>query len=64
MEASLQERHAPKNRCFGCGPANEKGLRIKSFRDPAGGLWELRPRVAFGWRTFPDTTTRWRFDED
>jgi acyl-coenzyme A thioesterase PaaI-like protein len=28
---SLQDRYAPRNRCFGCGPANEKGLRIKSF---------------------------------
>ena len=27
---SLQDRFAPKNRCFGCGPANELGLRIKS----------------------------------
>jgi acyl-coenzyme A thioesterase PaaI-like protein len=30
-ELSLQERYAPANRCFGCGPANEKGLRIRSF---------------------------------
>jgi acyl-coenzyme A thioesterase PaaI-like protein len=30
-ETSLQERYAPKNACFGCGPANEKGLRIRSF---------------------------------
>jgi len=30
-ELSLQERYAPDNRCFGCGPKNEKGLRIKSF---------------------------------
>jgi acyl-coenzyme A thioesterase PaaI-like protein len=30
-EQSLQERYAPANRCFGCGPANEKGLRIRSF---------------------------------
>jgi|GEM_PF-11840 len=30
---SLQDRFAPGNRCFGCGPANEKGLRIKSFVD-------------------------------
>jgi len=30
-EPSLQERFAPGNRCFGCGPANEKGLRIRSF---------------------------------
>ncbi len=28
---SLQERLAPENRCFGCGPANEKGLRLRSF---------------------------------
>jgi acyl-coenzyme A thioesterase PaaI-like protein len=27
----VQERHAPRNACFGCGPANEKGLRIRSF---------------------------------
>ena len=28
---SLQETYAPHNACFGCGPANEKGLRIRSF---------------------------------
>ena len=27
---SLQDRYAPHNECFGCGPANAKGLRIKS----------------------------------
>jgi acyl-coenzyme A thioesterase PaaI-like protein len=26
----LQERYAPHSRCFGCGPANEQGLRIAS----------------------------------
>jgi acyl-coenzyme A thioesterase PaaI-like protein len=30
MTDSLQERYAPQNRCFGCGPANDKGLRIRS----------------------------------
>lgn len=30
-ELSLQERYAPGAACFGCGPANEKGLRIRSF---------------------------------
>jgi acyl-coenzyme A thioesterase PaaI-like protein len=30
-EKSLQETYAPQNACFGCGPANEKGLRIRSF---------------------------------
>jgi uncharacterized protein (TIGR00369 family) len=33
MEKSLQERYAPENICFGCGPANEKGLRIRSFSE-------------------------------
>lgn len=28
---SLQETLSPNGRCFGCGPANEKGLRIRSF---------------------------------
>jgi hypothetical protein len=26
-----------------------------------GGLWVLRPRVAFGWTAFPQALTRWRF---
>lgn len=30
-EKSLQETYAPRNTCFGCGPINEKGLRIRSF---------------------------------
>ena len=28
---SLQDQFAPNLVCFGCGPANEKGLQIKSF---------------------------------
>ena len=28
---SLQEEYAPHGRCFGCGPTNDKGLRIRSF---------------------------------
>lgn len=30
MNESLQDRYAPQNKCFGCGPRNERGLRIKS----------------------------------
>jgi acyl-coenzyme A thioesterase PaaI-like protein len=30
-EPSLQERYAPNNSCWGCGPANAEGLRIRSF---------------------------------
>ncbi|MBX7220782.1 MAG: PaaI family thioesterase [Blastocatellia bacterium] len=30
-EKSLQETYAPHSECFGCGPSNQKGLRIRSF---------------------------------
>jgi acyl-coenzyme A thioesterase PaaI-like protein len=30
-EQSLQERYAPQNACFGCGPANPSGLRVRSM---------------------------------
>jgi acyl-coenzyme A thioesterase PaaI-like protein len=30
-EKSLQETYAPQSTCFGCGPKNPKGLRIRSF---------------------------------
>ena len=33
MTQSLQDQFAPQNACFGCGPANPKGLRIKSVVD-------------------------------
>ncbi len=35
-QLSLQERYAPENSCFGCGPANEQGLRIRSFPSQDG----------------------------
>jgi acyl-coenzyme A thioesterase PaaI-like protein len=43
---SLQERFAPDGRCFGCGPANELGLRIRSFEADDGAVvaeWQPRP---------------------
>ena len=30
---SLQETFAPESVCFGCGPKNDKGLRIRSFAE-------------------------------
>ena len=33
---SVQEIHAPNSICFGCGPANHEGLRIRSFRKENG----------------------------
>lgn len=32
-DPSLQERFAPASRCYGCGPANDAGLRIRSFAE-------------------------------
>jgi acyl-coenzyme A thioesterase PaaI-like protein len=38
-EKSIQETYAPNLACFGCGPMNEKGLRIRSF--PGAGSDEV-----------------------
>lgn len=42
-EKSLQETHAPHNACFGCGPANDKGLQIRSFPRDGEVVAEWRP---------------------
>src|SRR5471030_2025668 len=50
----LQERYSPQSACFGCGPVNAKGLRIRSMAaepadvGPAAGLtvsceWKPEP---------------------
>ena len=42
---SLQERFAPDGRCFGCGPKNANGLRIRSFEAEDGSVvaeWQAR----------------------
>jgi len=33
---SLQERYFPDLPCFGCGPANQKGLRLQSYPGEGG----------------------------
>ena len=42
---SLQERYAPRSTCFGCGPANVKGLRIRSVAegDTVVAEWRAEP---------------------
>jgi len=42
---SVQDRYAPNNHCFGCGPANSKGLRVKSRLegDALVALWQPGP---------------------
>ena len=32
-DKSIQETYAPNMACFGCGPANENGLHVRSFAD-------------------------------
>jgi acyl-coenzyme A thioesterase PaaI-like protein len=32
-DRSIQETYAPDNQCFGCGPKNAQGLRIRSFAE-------------------------------
>lgn len=44
-EKSLQEEYAPQMACFGCGPANERGLRIRSFARGAEVVAEWQPET-------------------
>jgi len=39
----LQEQYAPQSTCFGCGPANAQGLRIRSFARGDEVVAEWRP---------------------
>lgn len=36
MSLSLQDQYGPNGKCFGCGPKNEHGLKIKSFAQANG----------------------------
>ncbi len=42
---SLQEQYAPGNACFGCGPANERGLHIRSFVEGDEVVAEWQPEA-------------------
>ena len=44
-ELCLQEQYAPGMKCFGCGPANERGLRIRSFARGDEVVCEWRPEA-------------------
>ena len=39
----LQETYAPNNACFGCGPANPKGLHVRSFVEGDALVAEWKP---------------------
>jgi acyl-coenzyme A thioesterase PaaI-like protein len=44
---SLQEKYAPNNACWGCGPANAEGLRIRSFADGDVVVAEWKPESKY-----------------
>ena len=48
---AVQDRYAPHGICFGCGPANAQGLRIKSFVE--GGKLVARWRAQPHHQAFP-----------
>ncbi len=52
MELCLQETYNPTNACFGCGTANEQGLRLRSFArgDEVVAEWSPQPHL----QAFPD----------
>jgi acyl-coenzyme A thioesterase PaaI-like protein len=43
MHVSIQDRLFPTMACFGCGPANPKGLQLKSFPDDGFVTATFRP---------------------
>jgi len=45
-DKSLQETFAPEGACFGCGPCNDRGLRIRSFAESSS-------RCVCRWRPEP-----------
>ena len=51
MGQGVQRTYAPNSICFGCGPANEKGLRIDSHRCSEG--LELRFTPSDEHQAFP-----------
>ena len=42
---SLQQRYAPNSVCYGCGPANEKGLQINSFVEGDHIVAQFKPKA-------------------
>lgn len=42
----MQEKYAPGNACFGCGPANREGIRVRSFPegDEVVAEWTPQPK--------------------
>lgn len=45
QQKSIQEQYAPNNECYGCGPANKKGIGLRSFveGDELVATWQAEP---------------------
>lgn len=43
-EKSFQDLLGPANHCHGCGPANDKGLRIKSYWQGDDAICKFKPQ--------------------
>lgn len=43
QDVGVQRQYAPNSICFGCGPANEKGLKIDSFQSEEGLVLKFTP---------------------
>jgi len=43
MTKSLQETYAYATRCYGCGPSNDQGLRIRSFEEDGDFVMRFTP---------------------
>lgn len=50
---SLQERYSPTSTCFGCGPANDLGLRIASFEAEPGDPKTYPGELVAEWQPLP-----------
>jgi len=51
LVSSLQDKYAPNGVCFGCGPKNKHGLRLKSVPSGDSVVADWRPKpyhIAFG----------------
>jgi acyl-coenzyme A thioesterase PaaI-like protein len=46
---SIQEQYAPHNACYGCGPANDLGLKLRSFilSDRSGLIAHWEPKTCY-----------------
>jgi len=50
-DACLQELYSPRGGCFGCGPANPHGLRLRSFVQGQEVIAQWQPEVKY--QAFP-----------